>query len=820
MHSVGLLDDNDDSPGGILREIVEEAIANGTRARSLLTLILGLHVLFFLAARTHAAAVLTISGDVPTASGNITSSPTVTVNTGSLTFPLVAATGSTNYGGMNLGVTANALSAGSVTVSFNADGIGSGPAVVLSQLTGYLASGTTGTVQVTTFQNGSPIITSGTISSSSSFVFAFSNTVTTSAASPWSLGLQVVINAPAAASYNLTFSSVAISLPVIITQPISQTVMLGATNIFSVVGESAGTLGYQWLFNGSPIIGGTSSNFPVSGVQWTNAGNYSVVLTNLFGSITSSVAQLTVFSNLVVIQTNRAPLTAEIGQPTIPTDPTHFKVFTNGNFQSGIALDTNKMTVVLTHGFMSSPASWALSMASNIATHLSVPVPNIVAWDWSSEAGTNLDQLPVVTTKVLGEGYALANNLLAALGTNYSQPIHFLGHSLGTLVNSAAADYLHGDAPSNVRQYFDPANTQMTLFDEAELAPEILNVVTTQTFFHNPIPAHAVWIDNYISAFGFAHPQAANVILLKNFPTNAPDAAGLVSALTAFHGYPYAWYDDSISNATESLMGYRWSFEENGLTPPPATNTMFIQSLAGSELNLQPTNYDYGEALLIGRFPLYVAEPRIGQDINTVNGTVQAAGQVQGTLNNLGNRIVHLFTSTDGGAGTNTPAYAWIPLTVPPNAVSLSFDFMLQGDGNNDSFEAALNGTNVLSLETLLIQTSVTLNSGLIDVSQYAGAEVELFLGIVGGTSTNAELTVSDIQFYSAALPSLQVQGGNTNLVLSWPFSAQNFNLQSTSNLFDPTSWVTLSNAPAIVNLQNTITNSINGSSQFYRLKQ
>ena len=45
---------------------------------------------------------------------------------------------------------------------------------------------------------------------------------------------------------------------------------------------------------------------------------------------------------LTVIQTNRAPTTNEIGQPTIPIDPNHFKVFTNGTFQNGIALDRIK----------------------------------------------------------------------------------------------------------------------------------------------------------------------------------------------------------------------------------------------------------------------------------------------------------------------------------------------------------------------------------------------------------------------------------------------------------------------------------------------
>jgi hypothetical protein len=44
--------------------------------------------------------------------------------------------------------------------------------------------------------------------------------------------------------------------------------------------------------------------------------------------------------------------------------------------------------------------------------------------------------------------------------------------------------------------------------------------------------------------------------------------------------------------------------------------------------------------------------------------------------------------------------------------------------------------------------------------------------------------------------------------------------LQTTTNLADPNSWTTLTNVPAIVNLQNTITNSISGSQGFYRLIQ
>src|ERR1035441_11018286 len=62
-----------------------------------------------------------------------------------------------------------------------------------------------------------------------------------------------------------------------------------------------------------------------------------------------------------------------------------------------------------------------------------------------------------------GQGVFLGKNLITALGSNYSQRIHFIGHSLGTLVNAAAANYVHTNG-------FSWSNTQMTLCDEAEVA--------------------------------------------------------------------------------------------------------------------------------------------------------------------------------------------------------------------------------------------------------------------------------------------------------------------------------------------------------------
>jgi len=74
--------------------------------------------------------------------------------------------------------------------------------------------------------------------------------------------------------------------------------------------------------------------------------------------------------------------------------------------------------------------------------------------------------------------------------------------------------------------------------------------------------------------------------------------------------------------------------------------------------------------------------------------------------------------------------------------------------------------------------------------------------------------------FYIAALPSLQAQKSGNNLIASWPLSATSYALEITTNLADPNSWTTVTNIPAIVNLQNTITNSISDGARFYRLKK
>lgn len=82
--------------------------------------------------------------------------------------------------------------------------------------------------------------------------------------------------------------------PSITTQPTNQTVAVGGTANFSVAASGSGPLSYQWNFNGTNIAGATNTSLALTNVQWSQAGNYAVLVTNVFGSIFSSNAVLVV----------------------------------------------------------------------------------------------------------------------------------------------------------------------------------------------------------------------------------------------------------------------------------------------------------------------------------------------------------------------------------------------------------------------------------------------------------------------------------------------------------------------------------------------
>jgi alpha-tubulin suppressor-like RCC1 family protein len=84
----------------------------------------------------------------------------------------------------------------------------------------------------------------------------------------------------------------ALPIPVITSQPRSQSVLAGGSVTFNVSADNA--LGYQWRTNNTNIAGATQPSYRINNVQTNDAGNFLVVLTNQYGAVTSAVATLAV----------------------------------------------------------------------------------------------------------------------------------------------------------------------------------------------------------------------------------------------------------------------------------------------------------------------------------------------------------------------------------------------------------------------------------------------------------------------------------------------------------------------------------------------
>lgn len=92
-----------------------------------------------------------------------------------------------------------------------------------------------------------------------------------------------------------TFVKIVITngFPFIINQPIGVTVAVGAP-LTLAVGASGGDLEYQWFQNALPLPGATNAAFMTPAAQPTNAGAYTVVVSNSVGSVMSLPAAVQV----------------------------------------------------------------------------------------------------------------------------------------------------------------------------------------------------------------------------------------------------------------------------------------------------------------------------------------------------------------------------------------------------------------------------------------------------------------------------------------------------------------------------------------------
>ncbi len=163
--------------------------------------------------------------------------------------------------------------------------------------------------------------------------------------------------------------------PVIAVQPQSQTVVAGATVTLSVGATGTRPLGYQWLLNSNSIPMATGSSLVLTNVQFSEAGAYSVMVSNPVGTLTSSNAVLTVTRPPALVQAaNSSGVGA--GAVTVP-----ILLVANGN-ENGLAftLDFDPTKLIYTGVGLDSGATNAAlvsnaSQATNGLIGIAVAMP-------------------------------------------------------------------------------------------------------------------------------------------------------------------------------------------------------------------------------------------------------------------------------------------------------------------------------------------------------------------------------------------------------------------------------------------------------------
>jgi len=152
------------------------------------------------------------------------------------------------------------------------------------------------------------------------------------------------VNVNGASTNSNQASATTLGLPPVITsQPRSLSVVTNQNATFNVTVTGTVPLSYQWRFNAANIVGATTSTYTRVSAQLINAGSYSVVVTNIAGSITSSNAILTVTTNVIAPSittqpTNQTVIAGQTASFTVAangTTPLSYQWYQNGTLLGG-----------------------------------------------------------------------------------------------------------------------------------------------------------------------------------------------------------------------------------------------------------------------------------------------------------------------------------------------------------------------------------------------------------------------------------------------------------------------------------------------------
>jgi len=161
--------------------------------------------------------------------------------------------------------------------------------------------------------------------------------------------------------------------PTIPTQPANQTVTAGQTATFSAAGSGAAPLSYQWKKNGTAISGATSTTYTTPATATSDSRTqFTVVVSNSAGSVTSNAAILSVSAAVVTVAVSPNNATLLVGSTQ--------------QFSANVTGTSNTAVTWTLGGGCSGAACGMISAGGLYTSPLSVPSPATVTLKATSVA--------------------------------------------------------------------------------------------------------------------------------------------------------------------------------------------------------------------------------------------------------------------------------------------------------------------------------------------------------------------------------------------------------------------------------------------------
>lgn len=224
--------------------------------------------------------------------------------------------------------------------------------------------------------------------------------------------------------------------PTITTPPASQTVAAGTIVTLSVTVLANPAPAYQWRKNGTLVPGATGATLTLNNVQASDAGSYTVVVSNLAGLVTSAPAVLTVSAALPGITSHPISQYVAAGATATLTVGTTGAGLAYQWKKDGVAIaGATESSLVLRNAGLATMGFYAVSVTSGSTTLESTPAAVTV------NTGGTSRLINVSTRGYVPAGGALTPGFVLQGNTPKSLVIRAIGPTLGSFgVGGTLAD--------------------------------------------------------------------------------------------------------------------------------------------------------------------------------------------------------------------------------------------------------------------------------------------------------------------------------------------------------------------------------------------